>query len=164
MPTTPLPEAKASLSTSRPSTSRTRSIERWAGQIQAQALSVRLLPMSLRLWPTSCSRATGSISGKHLARLIRTTSRERLGSFHISQPMAEPTRCTAPHGSMANNRKAPTSKAPLNFSTGFSHSEIRLCGSGLARDADATVYQVHRANPHREQARSHIRFCNWPVF
>ncbi|MNC64196.1 hypothetical protein D3C75_1143790 [compost metagenome] len=75
--------------------------------------------MSIRVWPTSCSRATGSISGKHLARLMRTTSRELFGTFHMSQPMAAPTRCTAPQGSLANNRNAPTIKAPLNLSTGW---------------------------------------------
>ena len=72
------------------------------------------------IWPTRRSRAAGSMSGKHLERLIRTVSRERLGVFHMIQPIAVPTAWTARQGSRANNRRAPTSKAPLNFSTGHS--------------------------------------------
>ena len=37
------------------------------------------------IWP-----AQRSMSGKHLERLIRTVSRERLGVFHMIQPIAVP--------------------------------------------------------------------------
>ncbi len=138
MPTTPLPEASASLSTSSPSTSRTRSIDFFAGQIHAQALSVKVLPMSMRLRPTSFSSSGSLNSGKHLDRLILATSRERLGSFHISQPIAVPVHCTARHGNSANNRNAPTITAPLNLSTDDSQileaGSVTVSGSGSHTD------------------------------
>ncbi|MNE68202.1 hypothetical protein D3C80_1638530 [compost metagenome] len=92
-------------------------MERWAGQIQAQALSVKVRPVSISVRLSRSSRAASSSSGKHLLRLIRATSRERFGSFHIIQPIAAPVFCTARQGSRANRRNAPTTSAPLSFST-----------------------------------------------
>ena len=50
-----------------------------------------LLVGALRLFALLPWRAAGSMSGKHFERLIRTVSRERLGVFHMIQPMAVPT-------------------------------------------------------------------------
>ena len=93
--------------------------------IQAQALSVSVRPMSIRLWPTSFSSSASDSSGKQCDRLIRTISRDRLGSFHISQPMPAPNAPTARHGSIANKRRKPTTSAPLNFSTDNSFLQER---------------------------------------
>ena len=120
MVTTPLPLASAAWNTSSPSTSRTYCRVRGAGHSQMQALSAKLFPTSPRVRPTSASRSAAPSSGKHFARLMRTTSRERFGSFHSSQPSAAPRRCTAGQGRAATSRNAPTTRAPLIFSTGFS--------------------------------------------
>src|SRR5690554_3683777 len=85
--------------------------------IQAQALSAKLRPILTRVSPTSRSRCCSDSSGKQWRRLVRTTSRERFGSFHMSQPTKAPTRCAAPNGSRANSLSDPTTIAPLSFST-----------------------------------------------
>src|SRR5690606_4040521 len=84
--------------------------------IQAQALSAKLRPILTRVSPTSRSRGCSDSSGKQWRRLVRTTSRERFGSFHMSQPTKAPTRCAAPNGSHANSLSDPTTIAPLSFS------------------------------------------------
>ena len=117
MPTTPLPLANASCSTSKPSTSRTYSRVLAGGQIHAQALSVKDLPMPLRLRPVNWSISSAFNSGKQWLRLIRATSRERLGIFHISQPNTRPRFCTPRHGNAAISFKAPTASLPFKAST-----------------------------------------------
>src|SRR5690606_30916467 len=79
---------------------------------------------------------------KHLRRLMLATRREVFGSFHISQPIAAPTACTTRHGSKANKRRNPTTRAPLSFSTGNSRQSVEAYCNHDAAHAEQPDVQL----------------------
>src|SRR5690606_31790962 len=113
----------------------------------------KVLPICCRQSRNKCSRRSSSSSGKQWARLIRATSLERLGSFHISQPISAPRRCTIDQGSRANSLRNPTISAPLNLSKAYSrrkskwlvypHRQVRRRRSGQRRMPMAVGGVIH---------------------